>query len=307
MKFYLTILLAFFACWGFAQNPNKRHDIDTTENGISRANAIAFIDSITTLPQSAYWPNVKPEDFINNVRQNILYPLKIYAGRETNFCAYAAVTYTCLKNEPLRYVKCMIDLYKNGFAKYRKVKLNPSESIKQAAGKMEYQGVLDINPADQMWFLCLANKFKGYLNWLNLKYDAGDENTMWPATNFAKFNRMLKKLCRYKTKARGSDLIRPKSNNLTASLKEKLEHGEVFLYLNNAILRKKSHNKIEKRIPTHYVVLTEIEEEDNLVTLKYWDGGYKTLKQISRSMLKQVVYGITWVKYKEKNDESIEE
>lgn len=305
MKFYLFVFFIVLSQTLFAQN--KRQDIDTSENSLNRLKAIAFIDSVNKLPQSSFWPNVSPDEFLKNVKHNIEFPLKIYAGRETNFCAYAAVTYTCLKNEPLRYAKCMVDLYKNGFAMYRKVNLNPSENIKKAAGQMEYQGVLDINPADQMWFLCLAHKFKGYLNIFNLKYNAGDENTMWSATNFAKFNRMLRKLCRYKTKARGSDLIRPKSNNLPASLKEKLEHGEVFLYLNNAILRKKSHNKIEKRIPTHYVVLTEITEEDNLVTLKYWDGGYQTLKQISLSMLKQIVYGITWVKYKEINDDVIEE
>ena len=109
----------------------------------------------------------------------------------------------------------------------------------------------------------LANKFKGYLNIFNLKYDALDENTMWAATNLAKFNRMLRRLCKYKINSRGSDLIRPKSNNIIASLTEKLSQGEVYLYLNNSILRKKNHNKIEKRIPTHYVALTEIKEVDN--------------------------------------------
>jgi hypothetical protein len=305
MKIFLLISLLTLSNYSFAQN--KRRNIDTSESGISRIKAIEFIDSVKTLLQSNQWPNVQPDDFLKNVKQNIEHPLKLYSGRGTNFCGYAAVTYTCLKNEPLRYAKCMVDLYINGFANYRNIKLRPSETIKQSAGLMEYQGPLDINPADQIWFLCLAHKFKGYLNLLNLKYNKGDENTMWAATNLAKFNRMLRRLCKYKIKSRGSDLIRPRSKNIVESLKEKLSQGEVFLYLNNSLIRKKNHNRIEKRIPTHYVVLTEIREEDNLVTLKYWDGGYKTLKEISLSMLKQVLFGISWVKYKEINDEKIEE
>ncbi len=305
MKLFFLFLILSFSI--ITNGQNRRRNLDTSESGISRIKALEYIDSIKTLPQSSQWPNVKPEDFFENLRENIVHPLKLYAGRGTNFCGYAALTYTCLKNESLRYAKCMVNLYQNGFAKYRNINLSPTEKIKKAAGTMEYQGELDIRPADQMWFLCLANKFKGYLNIFNLKYDALDENTMWAATNLAKFNRMLRRLCKYKINSRGSDLIRPKSNNIIASLTEKLSQGEVYLYLNNSILRKKNHNKIEKRIPTHYVALTEIKEVDNLVILKYWDGGYKTLKEISLSMLKQALYGITWVKYKELSDDKIEE
>jgi hypothetical protein len=305
MRIFFLVLTLFFAQWCNAQN--KRQNIDTSESVISRVQAINFLSKIVNLSQSTHWPNITPADFLKNVKQNIERPLKLYAGSGTNFCGYAAVTYSCLKNEPLRYAQCMVQLYQKGVAKYRNISLNPSQSIKDAAGQMIYQGALDINPADQMWFLCLAHKFKGYLNILDLKYNEGDENTMWASTNLAKFNRMLRRLCKYKIKSRGSDLIKPHFNDLPGFLKEKLAKGEVYLYLNNSILRKKNHDRLKKKIPTHYVVLTTIENNNNVITLNYWDGGYKTVKEVSLNRLKEILYGISWVKYKEMNDEKIDD
>jgi len=168
---------------------------------------------------------------------------------------------------------------------------------------MTYQGDLDINPADQVWFLSLAHRFKGYLNFFNQRYSKGDENTIWASTNLAKFNRMLRKLCKYKVSSKGSDIIRPSIKDLPGFLKEKLAGGEVYMYLNNALLRKKNHNRVKKRIPTHYVALTEINYDDSRVVIKYWDGGYKTLKEVSPGTLKHIIYGVSWVMYKEKTDE----
>jgi hypothetical protein len=300
MKQWSFVLFFFISLASHAQ---RKRVPALIANDPQRIKALLLIIASDTMQQSAHWPNITPKDFLDNLKLNIRYPLKISTGRSTNFCGYGAVTYTCLKNEPLRYAECMLDLYRNGEAHYRNIKLAPSETIKKEAGLMIYQGELDIRPADQVWFLSLAHRFKGYLNLFDRRYSKGDENTLWAATNLAKFNRMLRKLCKYKVGSVGSDLIRPRKKINPELLKEKLAEGEVYLYLNNALLRKKNHNRMQKRIPTHYVVLTEINYEDSHVVLKYWDGSYKTLKEVSLSSLKQIIYGISWVKYKEKNDE----
>ncbi len=298
MKTWLLAILILLALTGTAQ---RRRVPAKTPDERQRREALAYLGSLDTLQQSSHWPHITPGQFLQDIRKNIVEPYAMNTGRSTNFCGYGAVSYTCLKNDPLLYTKCMVDLYRDGAAMFRNIRLEPSPAIKAAAGKMMYQGDLDIHPADQIWFLSLAHRFKGYLNFFNHRYDKGDENTMWAATNLAKFNRMLRKLCKYKVYSRGSDLIRPKPGNIIAYLQEKLAEGEVYLYLNNAVLRKKNHNRIQKRIPTHYVVLLEIKAEEGKETvIKYWDGGYKTLKEMTASSLKQIIYGISWVKYKEK-------
>lgn len=301
MKASLVILMIAATLTLHAQ---EQRSPGKTANEPERLQAWEYVNSADTMKQSIHWPHITPQAFLNNLRRNIEEPLKMNNGRNTNFCAYGAVSYTCLKNEPLRYVTCMLDLYRNGEAMYRDIRLAPSAAIKNAAGLLIFQGDLDIHPADQVWFLSLAHRFKGYLNFFNRAYQPGDENTLWAATNLAKFNRMLRRLCKYKVGSRGSDLIRPSSKNLPAFLKEKMEQGEVYLYLNNAVLRKKNHNRMRRRIPTHYVVLMELYQKENgLLQITYWDGGYKTVKEVSLSSLKHILYGISWAKYKEKTDD----
>jgi hypothetical protein len=302
MKYIIGLLFIFISIAGF---PQRKYPSDSREVFLSRKKAFVLLGQNSQLEQSRFWPHVAPEAFLQNIRRNLEHPFQLNTGRGTNFCSYGALTYTCLKNEPQRYIQCMLDLYKNGEARYRNVHFKPSERVCQAAGKMIYQGDLDIHPADQIWFLSLADHFKGYLNWFRLRYKKGAEDTRWAACNLSKFNRMLRKLCKYKVWSRGFDLLRLHSNDLPKLLAEKLEQGELYLYLNNALLRKKNHNKIQKRIPTHYVVLLEITRKENTLTIKYWDGGYQTLKEITVSQLKSILYGISWVQYKNRNENEV--
>ncbi|MBK6635034.1 MAG: hypothetical protein IPG38_12640 [Chitinophagaceae bacterium] len=99
--------------------------------------------------------------------------------------------------------------------------------------------MLDINPAEQMWYLTLAGHYKGYLNIFNRKYDPGDEDRFWASVNYAKFNRMARKLRHYKLKSGGADLVRPKSLDLYAYISEKMAKGQVVLFINNRIVHKK--------------------------------------------------------------------
>jgi hypothetical protein len=192
-------------------------------------------------------------------------------------------------------------LYREGKAKMGKVTFTPGIAIKKEAGLLKYKGALDIDAAGQMWFLVLADHFKGYLNLFNRHFDKGDENTLWASTNFAKFNRMLRKLFYLKVRARGADLVRPWVNDLYGYLQEKLNTGNVFLYLNNRLLYKKKHTIARFGIPTHFVLLLDISKvEGDNINIIYWDYGIKTLQQVSPAFLKKIVFGISHFSISEK-------
>ncbi len=292
------LLLLFSVSYGQVQRPTKY------SNDIDRMKALAFLQSMDTMQRSPHWPHVSPRAFIENVRMNVANPYTFSTGRGTNFCAFGALSYTCLKNEPYRYATCMVELYQKGRAHYRKVFFTPSDSVRAAAGQMRYQGDLDIHPADQIWFLTLADRFKGYVNFFNKRYNRGDENTMWASTNLAKFNRMLRRMCKYKVGSRGSDFIRPWINDKYAFIKEKMAEGEVYLYINNAVFRKKNHNSTQLIVPTHFIVINELyKKDDGDVVVKYWDGSYKTQKEASMRSFRKIIYGISWVKFSESNED----
>ena len=291
MKIYFTIhFIFFFLIVATSQ---------TSAQNIEQTKAIEFLNLHVKIEQSNFWVNVKPALFIKNIRKNILQPLHIYAGSNTNFCAYAAISYSCINSDPLTYVMFMINLYNHGFANYKKIHFNPPEEVKNVAGLLKFKGELDVNEADQIWFLSLADRFKGYLNLLSYNYKLGAENSLWPATNFAKFNRMLRKLSNYTVETIGSDLVRPIFSDITFFLQEKLvENDQVFLYLNNAILYKKNHQKIKFRFPTHYVVLFNIEEIEESVKITYWDYGFKNQLILPKNIFTDIVFGVTWCNIK---------
>ena len=255
--------------------------------------AILFINNIKQLKQSIYWPNVRPDYFLRNLKENINFPLSIYEGSNTNFCGYAALSYLPLHDDPLGYVKFMVQLYKAGKAMMGKANILPSDPIYKAAGTLKFKGILDIRPADQMWFLSLADHFKGYVNFLNNKFNPGDENTFWASVNYAKFNRMVKKLFNYKIDAKGFDLMHPHIKDLYNFIEEKLKRGTIILYINNAYLYKKKHNMLRPGIPTHYVVLLNITNVNGLITMTYWDYGFRSVRQITSQFLKKILFGVT--------------
>jgi hypothetical protein len=259
----------------------------------SQQQAIEYIDKIKELAPSTFWPNIKPALFLQNLKANIYKPLSIYPGSGTNFCGYGALTYLLLLDDPLGYTKLLLQLYREGKATFGKTDLNPSRAVKKAAGLLRYKGILDINPAEQMWYLTLADHFKGYLNLFNQNYDAGDEDRFWASVNYAKFNRMVKELLYYRVKARGGDIIRPKPGDLYKYISERMETGPVVLFINNRIVHKKNHVAIKLGVPTHFIVVEKISKADDVITLVYWDYGGKTLLQLSPAFLKRIVFGIT--------------
>ncbi|MFN8244881.1 MAG: hypothetical protein U0T56_00665 [Ferruginibacter sp.] len=260
----------------------------------SRQDALQYLDSIGLIPASKHWPNIDPFQFILNLKLNVEKPESIYPGRETNFCGYGAITYLVLQDDPLGYARTLVRLYTDGQADYGSARFRPSKEIKPAAGKLRFKGVLDIRPAEQLWFLVLADHFKGYLNFFNRRYDPGDENSMWAAVNYAKFNRMARKLLHYQVKAYGSDLFRPSMHHTDEFISKLTYDGVVVLYLNNRILHKKKLDKIKLAIPTHYVVLQNIHKDGNTLTMQYWDYGSKTQRQMTPSFFRKLVFGISY-------------
>lgn len=288
----LTALLLFiffqlyanplFSAGGYAHTPTS-----------TREEAIAYIDSLHFPEPSDYWPNIKPEGFMNNIKLNVNDRFSMYPGIGTYFCGYGAFSYLLLQDDPLGYVKFMTELYRNGKARLGSQLIVPSTIIRKTAGTLKYKGLLDIRPAEQMLYLSLADHFKGYLNIFNRRYDAGDENRFWASVNYAKFNRMLRKTLHYEVQARGSDLKQPAVGNVFEYICNEMKKGTVALYLNNRILHKKKHERIKLGLPTHYVILENISRTEDHITLVFWDYGGKTLLQVKPAFLHKIIFGIT--------------
>jgi hypothetical protein len=267
-------------------------DTDTSSYS-NKSQALQFLSQQRELLQSRHWPNVKPAAFLGNLQNDIQNPLSLYEGRGTNFCSYAALSYIPLNKDPLGFARFMLQLYKDGTATMGAVKFDPSPAVKKAAGTLRYKGKLDIKPAEQVWFLSLADHFKGYLNFFNRQYQPGDEDGFWASTNYAKFNRMVRKLFNYKVTASGSDLIRTCKKDLAGYLKGKTDSGVVFMYVNNTYLVKKSHG-INKGLPSHFIVILSVTELNGVDTVTYWDYGGITLQQLSVAFFKKITFGISW-------------
>ena len=265
---------------------------DTTAISL-KTDAVTYLDQIKELPQSPYWPNVKPKAFVENLKIDVETPLKMYEGSNTNFCSYAALSYLPLHDDPLGFCKMMMELYTHGRAVCGKVTLDPSTAVKNVAGTLKFKGVLDVHPANQLWFLSLADHFKGYLNIFNRHFDPEDEDKFWAACNYAKFNRMIRKLFNYKVDARGSDLIGPNVKNIYEYLNERLKTGTVILYLNNARLHQKKHSMRRPAIPTHFLVLVGMEKSADIIKITYWDYGGLSLREVSPKFLDKIIFGIS--------------
>lgn len=294
VSFYFIAVATVFG----KTDPNDTTPVSTQKD------AITYIEKIKELNASIYWPHVDPQLFLQNVKNNIYKPLEIYEGSNTNFCGYAALSWLPLHDDPLGYAKFMLQIYKDGKAKLGKTFIKPSAEIMKAAGTLKFKGILDIRPADQLWFLSLADHFKGYVNFFDHHYNPGDENTFWASVNYAKFNRMVKKLFNYKVAANGFDLMHPWIDDLYNYISNKMKTGTTVLYLNNAYLYKKKHNTLRPAIPTHYVILLDIiKNNEDLITITYWDYGFRSLRQISPAFFKKIVFGISHCTKKISHDE----
>jgi hypothetical protein len=257
------------------------------------ARADSLLSAADTTAISAYWPNVQPKYFFDNIRQNLAHPNAIHQGRATNFCGYAAFTHLLVKYRPDLYVESLLNLYRNNSTQLANGLWTVSPAVSKAAGTLSQKGELDVHHADQLWFLALADHFKGYMNITDHHYDPGDENKIWAGTNFSKFNKMLRAFSNSKQAAKGSDFIRPMVGDRYTYLSEQLSRGVVLLFINNKHLYPHKHSAFTLRAPTHFIVLYSIAKQGNLFQLQYWDYGYRTELIITEKRLYKLIFGIT--------------
>ena len=300
-KTFLFVAVFFYAIAGYAEKNSKKSALLDSTVTSTQQQALAYISTIQHLSSSTFWPNIKPAPFLQNVKENILKPKSIYPVNGTNFCGYGALTYLFLKDNPMGYAKLILALYQNGKATFNNSRFTPSTAIKKEAGLLKYKGILDIHPADQLWFLSLADHFKGYLNFFNRKFDPGDEDKFWASVNYSKFNRMARCMLNYEVAAKGADLIRPFIKDEFAYISEKLKTGPVVLFINNRIVHKKNHVTIKLAVPTHFIVVEKINKANGLITMVYWDYGGKTQLQLSTAFFKRIIFGISNLTKKQKD------
>src|SRR5438045_96442 len=114
-----------------------------TETTSTKQQALVFLNNIKDLSPSSFWPHIKPDLFLHNIKDNVQQPIGIYPGNGTNFCGYGALTYLFLQDDPLGYTKLLLQLYQEGKAHFGKAEFSPSEAIKKEAGRLRYKGILD--------------------------------------------------------------------------------------------------------------------------------------------------------------------
>jgi hypothetical protein len=293
----LVLCLLFSAPRGYTAGlPPGPPDTLVSAPSSTREQALDYLLKTKIPDSSIYWPNIDRTLFIANLKANIMAPLALYQGTNTNFCGYAALSYLPLHEDPLGYTRFLLTLYSEGKATWGAARFNPSPSVRRAAGTLRFKGILDIRPADQLWFLVLADHFRSYLNFFNRHFHPGAEDTFWAAVNYGKFNRMIRELFGYRVQAIGSDLIRPDIPDLYDYLTQCLHTGLTYLYVNNTYLHKKNHNKFKGHFPTHFIVLDAIHKipnQQDTVDIVYWDYGGRTLRQVTLRFLKKITFGVT--------------
>ncbi len=259
--------------------------------------ALAILNKEDTTRASGLFPNIKPSFFFANIRKNILFPDHINQGKSTNFCGYAALTHLLIKYYPDIYTAHILSLYHNGNAVLKKRKLTPPAEVRLAAGTLQNKGNLDVWHADQLWFLTLADEFKGYINFIDHYYNPGDENKIWAGTNYRKFNKMLMHFTDDTLTRRGSDFLRPFTGNFYNYISAQLNKGVVLMYVNSKYLYPHKHSLFKLRAPTHFIVLYDLYKTGDMIEMQYWDYGLRTEQQITRKRLRQLVFGVTTINH----------
>src|SRR5882762_4067293 len=105
------IIIAFLFC---SRAAGAAQPIDTVTSTMQAA--ILFLDTAAIPDASPWWPHAKSTLFKENLKINILTPLSMYQGSNTNFCGYAALSYLPLHDDPLGYTRFLLALYKDGKA-----------------------------------------------------------------------------------------------------------------------------------------------------------------------------------------------
>src|SRR5690606_1931790 len=155
------------------------------------AEALAAVPENGTLAQSTHFPNVDPNDFLDQLRARVSEGGHegTNQGAGTNFCWAAAIAKHAYDKDPKGMVDAMMGLYENGTFVYDNNNggMNvpeASQAARNAVGSDVFNDNQDeqmgqtINELDQMLFMTLADHYKGYTN-VDLNYDPGNEEGLW--------------------------------------------------------------------------------------------------------------------------------
>ena len=287
-RYVLTGLLLTFLSTDAACQPKPAQDPPYRDR---QQLALLLLSQMDTSQHSPLWPAIRAGALFRNLRENVLYPERVYQGHYTNFCAYAALTVLLARENPENYVRNVVELFTRGETSVNGKTIKPSASVRAVAGTLEGKGILNLNPADQLWFLAMADAYKAYLN-LDQQFHPGDENKPWAICTIGKFNRMARELGGFRIESWGTDLFRPINKSTTNFIQEQLRKGIVVLYVNSNYLHPLKFHVLMMRAPTHYIIVHDIRETDGMVELTYWDYGLKTVQQLSDERLHDMIFGI---------------
>lgn len=163
----------------------------------SRNIAKEYEDTYGEVFYSQIWVNVDVYSFLGNLERNILNSSCPNQGEGTNFCGPSALLSKLIETDPEGYVDYMLSLYLSGIATYGSGDdavthdVLGESNLQKAAGTLGQKG-LSGNPADQIFFLTMAQNYNSsYLN-IDKKYHEGDEkDPTWSGTTLGEFEQMM--------------------------------------------------------------------------------------------------------------------
>jgi RHS repeat-associated protein len=249
------------------------------------------------LQQSEHFKNVSPEEFISQLTERINNPSGISQGEGTNFCWAAACASYVYEKNPAGVVEAMFSLYTTGTFSYDNggdgFSFTPADYINDAAGSGTFNDNAGLagNKVDQMLFMTLGARFKGYLN-VDDSYDPGDESTFWASGNLGKAKDLWNAFG-YDVKVSGSDLGWGASNK-GGTVMTTLKSNDVVLFVNSPLFFR--DNRSANWTGTHYIRVKSLSSSNGLYKVGYWDYGLwktgKDARRISHKQFWQSTYGM---------------
>jgi len=227
------------------------------------------------LQQSEHFRHVTPKEFINQLTKRIDNPSGINQGEGTNFCwAAACMSYVYEKN-PAGMVDAMFSLYTTGTFTYNNggdgFSFSPADHINDAVGSGTFDDNLGLgnNKVDQMLFMTLSAKFKGYMN-VDRTYNPGDEESpTWSGGNLGKVKEM-RNAFGYNVKVSGTDLGWIASDKGGTVMKT-MKSFDVVLYINSSLFLR--DNWAANSTGTNFIRVDSLSSSNGLYKVCYWDYG----------------------------------
>lgn len=265
------------------------------------AEALAAVPENGTLAQSTHFPNVDPNDFLDQLRARVSEGGHegTNQGAGTNFCWAAAIAKHAYDKDPKGMVDAMMGLYENGTFVYDNNNggMNvpeASQAARNAVGSDVFNDNQDeqmgqtINELDQMLFMTLADHYKGYTN-VDLNYDPGNEEGLWAGGVLNKAVDVWNDFG-FDVEVTGSDLgWSSTGENRINAVTEAMETNDVVLYVNSGKFKR---DEGLNATATHYIHVESIEQVGGKYEITYWDYGATHQVTMDATQFFWSVYGM---------------